>query len=70
MKCLVPECSREAIARGLCMSCYKAAYYQIRKGVVSWKELEKLGKVLPSRPGRRSRRYSYFLDGSPEPQRK
>lgn len=68
MKCLVHGCSREGRhSRGLCRACYKAAEYQVKKGVVSWGELEELGKVLRvGEARRRSMRFAYFADGMRE----
>lgn len=43
--CRVPHCKREAKSRGLCLSCYQAAYQLVIAGSVTWKELERRGKV-------------------------
>jgi hypothetical protein len=58
--CLVPNCKRPVIRRGLCDSDYNAAARLVRDGVISWIELEKAGKALPrmkSGPANESRKF-------------
>ena len=43
--CRNPRCQRSARIRGLCGSCYMAAYRLVADEAVSWKELEDAGKV-------------------------
>ncbi len=43
--CKNPRCQRSAKIRGLCGSCYMAAYRLVSDDAVSWKELEDAGKV-------------------------
>lgn len=38
---------RPAVKRGLCITCYDTAYARVRRGLVTWKELEKEGVVKP-----------------------
>lgn len=44
-RCLVPRCNRDASCRGLCRSCYQAAYMLVTSGSVTWQQLEARGKV-------------------------
>jgi hypothetical protein len=37
----------EAIARGLCNSCYQAAKYRVQTGRTTWEKLEESGRALP-----------------------
>ena len=39
MKCLSEGCEKEAKVRGLCRPCYQAAYIQVQRGKVTWKQL-------------------------------
>lgn len=48
LSCLNPSCHRTVMARGLCRNCYATAAGLIRRGKISWEELEKAGKSLPS----------------------
>jgi hypothetical protein len=48
-KCLIPECKRPVVCRGLCKPCYTIAAALVRKKVVpSFEELVRAGKVLGS----------------------
>lgn len=53
-KCLNPECRDEVHVRGLCRNCYYQAIKIVKEKVYTWEELEKLGKVLPSKRGRKN----------------
>ena len=59
-RCLFPECAleyggRRKPCRGLCRGHYESARRKVTEGVVTWEELEKHGKCLPSlRRGPRS----------------
>ena len=47
MKCL--HDSNTAISRGLCMSCYQAAWKRVEAKEVTWEKLEKLKLVKPAK---------------------
>jgi len=42
-KCLVKDCDRHAVARGLCFPCYQVARTSVLLGKTTWEELQKLG---------------------------
>ena len=63
MKCLNPECASDAKARGLCNACFGAAAYYIRKGVMTWEQLEKEGKAVPMKKGPRTSTGRWLLSG-------
>lgn len=54
--CLVPACTNRADVqfggRGLCPQCYCAAAHQVRKGTMTWAELEGMGLARQARRGR------------------
>ena len=50
--CIVKDCTRWPYSRGICRRHYIALYRGILRGETTWPELEKLGKVLPSRTRR------------------
>ncbi len=45
--CRSPECGKPVVARGLCITCYMQAQRMVRKGKVTWDELENLGVSIP-----------------------
>ncbi len=45
--CLVPGCGREAKVRSLCSRCSTAARAQIKKGLTTWADLERLNLAAP-----------------------
>jgi hypothetical protein len=47
MKCLSPKCSREAVSRGLCVSCYQSCSLLVRMGALTQDELIGRGLMLP-----------------------
>jgi len=53
-KCLVPDCSRDRLSRGLCRGHYVYAARLVRLGQYDWSKLEKLGKVLSVAKGGRA----------------
>ena len=57
--CLVPECIRTPVIRGLCNSHYQTASGLVHQGAVTWKGLEKEGKSLPAVDRKPSR--NWFL---------
>jgi hypothetical protein len=52
-KCLNPNCQNKAGCRGLCIPCYNMASTMIKSGAVTWAELEKHKKCIPSIKGRK-----------------
>lgn len=42
-----------AKVRGCCWRCYGRYQCQVRSGVTSWAELERLGRVYPPKPKKR-----------------
>ena len=46
-KCLVPDCGRLVMTRGLCQACYSVARHLVNDGKTTWEALEVAGKVLP-----------------------
>lgn len=46
--CLIQDCERDAVTRGVCRSCYTTLYLRVEKGETTWAALEKAGLVLPS----------------------
>lgn len=65
--CLRPECGRQVIARGLCNLCHAAANKLIKKGTLTWEQLEQEGKSI--KPVRKVRDYnaSNWLLGANKP---
>lgn len=53
-KCLFPECAVESRYRGLCVSHYYSVLRHVKKGTVTWDELEKHGKSISGIRGRRN----------------
>ena len=52
--CLRPGCGRDAKTRGLCAGCYSAARTLVKRGKVTWEQLEEAGKcnaVTPRQAG-------------------
>ena len=45
--CIIHDCGRPAVSRGLCRPCYYAARRLIELGETCWLELEKAGLALP-----------------------
>lgn len=45
VRCRRPSCKRDAVCRGLCRSCYQAAFTLVTSGVTTWEHLERRGKV-------------------------
>ncbi len=59
--CITPgHEKRESKVRGLCYSCYAAAAKNVKRGLVTWEQLEKAGKCEV--PCRKEGLSSYFLD--------
>ena len=46
--CINPRCENESHCRGLCKSCYQTCVKMIRRGTVTWEQLEAAGKIKPS----------------------
>ena len=47
-KCIIQDCGREVLVRGLCDACYQNANKRILKGEIhSWQFLEEHGLSLP-----------------------
>lgn len=53
-------CNDEVRARGLCNKHLMYVYLMIKKGDTSWKELEALGKALPSKTRRQQEEIQKF----------
>jgi hypothetical protein len=64
-RCLVPDCPRTEVRRGLCHPCAAEAGALVRAGLTSWEALEAEGKARPlgdDRPkGDLPHRKSWFL---------
>ena len=45
-KCLRPDCTSKANARGLCTSCYQLAQQMVKAGQTTWEKLEATGKAI------------------------
>lgn len=45
--CIIPNCTRQAVCRGLCTTCYQNAKKQVCRGIITWDELISLGLLLP-----------------------
>lgn len=64
VKCIVPDCdANRSYGRGLCVTHYGSIHHMIRRGITTWDDLEKRGKVLPKSEGRRSRFKAWALEG-------
>ena len=61
LRCLYPDCGREAAIRGLCHICYMTAARLVHRQKVTWAVLEERGKCLPRQVGRRGRQKRWFL---------
>ena len=64
MRCLFPKCKiTERGGRGLCSSHYATAHMLVKKGLVTWEQLEKKGKADPPKRkwGNTSETTKYFL---------
>lgn len=61
--CLTPKCSRPAITRGVCQTCYANIRNDISKGAIeSWESLELVG--LAEKPKARGRKRSAIHSSS------
>jgi hypothetical protein len=49
MKCLIENCGREVVSRGLCSACYGRARTLVKSEKVTWEALEQKGLALPSK---------------------
>lgn len=47
LKCQIDGCEEIQLTRGLCYLCYRSAYYKVRKGLITWEQLEKIKIALP-----------------------
>ena len=48
--CLVPECKEEhPNRRGMCQRHYRMAAEDVRKGIITWELLERVGAALPAK---------------------
>lgn len=65
-RCLNPLCSSFRFSRGLCSACYQSANRLIKRGVLTWKDLERKGKSLPLLPlgYRPTEKTRFFTDDS------
>jgi hypothetical protein len=53
MQCLNPDCGIPAVGRGLCKPCYMLARKLVRRGDITWEELERHKRCLaPSEKGK------------------
>ncbi len=53
--CLYPECERQQVCRGFCISHHRQIQLFVKDGKTTWATLEAGGKALPKkRAGRRS----------------
>ena len=43
LHCMIPDCERKVLRRGLCAGCYSSASRRVRKGETSWDELIEWG---------------------------
>jgi hypothetical protein len=59
-ECVVEQCYDIVKTRGLCHKCYQYASKLVRRGLVTWEDLEKRGKSLPRK---RLSRMSWFMEG-------
>lgn len=50
-KCLQEGCGKAQTHRGLCLSCYRSASRLVRRGKITWEELEAAGQALPAENG-------------------
>lgn len=41
--CIIANCNRARLARGLCNSCYRAAKLAVARGEETWESLEAMG---------------------------
>lgn len=48
VKCMTPECKKLSISRGLCACCYQSAVKLVKKGKMTWRQMELAGFCLPS----------------------
>lgn len=46
-KCLVPECGRPRVSRGMCAGCRATADRNVEAGLTTWEELFHKGWALP-----------------------
>lgn len=53
MKCLNPNCERQATVRGICPVCYGRACELVRNGLITWEKLEETGRTLKRKRGGR-----------------
>lgn len=47
-KCLIEGCEGKSVSRGLCHSCYTTATRKVKRGAVTWEELEAAGLTKPA----------------------
>jgi hypothetical protein len=49
-QCLIDQCNRKVVSKGLCSSCYQTAIRYIKNGKTTWVELEKNGLAKTIHP--------------------
>lgn len=49
MKCLNPQCNRDAVTRGLCRFCYESFSVVIRSGMITWEDAVTKGYALDAK---------------------
>ncbi len=54
--CMVPNCGRVVMYRGLCLPCYQTAIELVRLEAFSWEKLERWGLCKPSTHEKKRRR--------------
>ena len=51
LKCKYKDCEKKETSRGLCQNHYGAALRVVKRGLITWKELEASGKSRPAKKG-------------------
>jgi hypothetical protein len=65
MKCLNPNCQRDAHTRGLCKSCYHTACRLVKDKRTTWETLIETGKARPPSDRNRGRIVEWLLGRAP-----
>jgi hypothetical protein len=60
--CLIADCNRKAMSRGLCESHYSLAKFAVMRGETSWRELMDLGLCKVSNAYNRKAAFHKLLD--------
>lgn len=65
LKCKYKDCDKKETSRGLCQNHYGAALRVVKRGLITWKELEANGKSRPAKKGcikKHSDTMAWFVD--------